>query len=65
MRDMDFERGVMRGRGRHHLAGQTLTDALCWMEDEEAPGVLVYTNDGDDLVAQGWRPSRAPWEVRP
>lgn len=67
MRDMDFERGPLRGRGRQHLEGQALTDALCWMQDERAPGTLIVTPDGDDVLAQvgGWRPSPAPWEVRP
>lgn len=41
MRDMDFERGDFRGRGRCRLRGQTESQACGWLFDEasEAPEV--------------------------
>lgn len=62
MLDMDFERGHLRGRGRHHLIGQSLTDALCWVGDEEPPPFnLICGDEGDYVFSVTWRPSKAPW----
>lgn len=63
MHDMDFERGHLRGRGRHHLTGQSLTDALCWVDDEEPPPfnlICVPGDEGDYVFTESWRPSKAP-----
>lgn len=63
MRDMDFERGHLRGRHRLHLTGQSLSEALCWVDDESPPpsNLIGVPGDGGDYVfTESWRPSKAP-----
>lgn len=63
---MDFERAPLRRRHRLHLTGQSLTDALCWVDDEEPPPfnlIGVPGDEGDYVFTESWRPSKAPWEA--